>query len=471
MNPVGLNVSTTAKKSLPTYGRRKLPAFPGYFVLLGPGVVWLAAAQGSGELIWWPYLAAKYGLTFVFLIIPACLLQYPVTVEIGRYSAYTGESIWVGFLRLNRVLAVLLFVGFVVSFIWFGGWASAGGTALAQLTHFPPGFSQRGQSLFWGCASILLLSSGLLVQKHPYRFVEWLMWCVAVVTFGGLLYACLQPGVLSRLPDFSRALLAPTREAFAVLDPADSEVLVTSIISAGMGGYWCLFFSFWIMGKGVAGCSAAGSAGALVEPQPNTRPGEVRRWKRFFLLEPGIGIVGNLLTTLMTTLLAYALLHPQGIFPSGWKLAVEQARFFEHSLGAFGGLLFLFVAACFLIDPWPAVADVFARTTMDMLTQLVPQSRSISPEVKYRVIVGLLVIVSLATVFFNQPGTMILISGVLNYLAMPVVVASVAHLVHGPFRTALSPELRPGRVSWVLLWLSFWIYAVLAVSYLWARFF
>jgi hypothetical protein len=27
---------------------------------LGPGVIFMALAQGSGELIWWPYIIAKY---------------------------------------------------------------------------------------------------------------------------------------------------------------------------------------------------------------------------------------------------------------------------------------------------------------------------------------------------------------------------------------------------------------------------
>ena len=59
-------------------------------------------AQGSGELIWWPYLIAKYGLTFLFPLIPACLLHYPLTVEIGRYTLL--RSISSDYRRLPRLL-------------------------------------------------------------------------------------------------------------------------------------------------------------------------------------------------------------------------------------------------------------------------------------------------------------------------------------------------------------------------------
>ena len=35
---------------------------------LGSGVIFMALAQDSGELIWWPYIIAKYGLSFLFLV-------------------------------------------------------------------------------------------------------------------------------------------------------------------------------------------------------------------------------------------------------------------------------------------------------------------------------------------------------------------------------------------------------------------
>src|SRR5687768_13917384 len=117
--------------------RASFPAFPGFWAMLGPGLVWLALAQGSGELIFWPYLVAKYGLAFVFLILPSHLLQYPVNLAIGRYTLLTGEPIFKGFLRLSRWFGILLWIWMLVVFLWIGSWASAGGTALAELSGFP----------------------------------------------------------------------------------------------------------------------------------------------------------------------------------------------------------------------------------------------------------------------------------------------------------------------------------------------
>ena len=128
-----------AQSGLGSLPCKPLPMFPGWAAALGPGIVWMALAQGSGELIWWPYVVAKYGLTFLFLLVPACFLQYPLTFEIGRYTLATGESIFHGFIRLHRGLGIVLWVLMTLSFLWFGAFASAGGTAPAALTHFPGG--------------------------------------------------------------------------------------------------------------------------------------------------------------------------------------------------------------------------------------------------------------------------------------------------------------------------------------------
>ena len=116
-------------------------------------------------MIWWPYIIAKYGLTFLFLLIPACLLQFPVVYEIGRYTMLTGESVFQGFIRLNRILAVLLWILMTLSFLWFGAFAPAGGTSLAALTDIPSGWSPRGQTLFWAYVSMLIFFAAIILSK------------------------------------------------------------------------------------------------------------------------------------------------------------------------------------------------------------------------------------------------------------------------------------------------------------------
>ena len=150
---------------LPPFKKASLPPLPNMLKALGPGIIFMALAQGSGELIWWPYIIAKYGLSFLFLLLPACLLQFPVTYEIGRYTVLTGESIFQGFIRLHRTFALFLWILMTLSFLWFGAFAAAGGTSLAALTGFPAGWSPRGQTLFLGLHVHLGISGGNPAQQ------------------------------------------------------------------------------------------------------------------------------------------------------------------------------------------------------------------------------------------------------------------------------------------------------------------
>jgi len=165
---------------LPPYRKASFPALPGMIATLGPGVIFMALAQGSGELIWWPYIIAKYGLTFLFLLLPACLLQFPVIYEIGRYTTLTGESICQGFMRLNRYFALLLWILLTLSFLWFGAFAAAGGNSLAALTDFPAGWGQRAQTLFWAYLSMTIFLCAILMSRIVYRLIETFMWLATV---------------------------------------------------------------------------------------------------------------------------------------------------------------------------------------------------------------------------------------------------------------------------------------------------
>ncbi len=256
--------------------RRSLSVFPGWRAALGPGIVWMALAQGSGELIWWPYMVAKYGLTFVCLLIPACLLQYPLNVEIGRYTLVTGESIFHGFIRLGRGFGILLWVLMTLSFLWFGAFASAGGTAVAALTGFPAGWSARSQTLFWGYLSIGVFLLAIVMSRVVYALVEGFMKVVALVTVVGLVWACAQPAVLAAIPGFLRGLLGPSGPMPRPWDPADATKLLTAITFAGLGGFWILFYSYWLRDKG---SGMAAHVGRITGPRSDrTEPVPTDGW-------------------------------------------------------------------------------------------------------------------------------------------------------------------------------------------------
>lgn len=475
-----MNRISNSDDSLSQLGRKSLPAFPGWWAALGPGIVWMALAQGSGELIWWPYMIAKYGLTFLCLLVPACLLQYPINIEIGRYTLLTGESIFHGFIRLNRAFGIFLWVLMSVSFFWFGAFASAGGTSLAALTHFPDGWSPRAQSLFWGYLTIAVFLVAVLLSQVVYVLIERFMKVVAVTTVAGLLWACLQPEVLSAAPAFARGLFGPTDPMPRPWEMKDATKLLTAIAFAGLGGFWILFYSYWLRDKGVGMAVHMGRITGPIADKPEVvtsdgflpddRPESAvrwRHWQRYLRADVLVGILGNLFTTLMTCLLAYALLFPKGLLPQDYELAVVQAKFFEVSWGEIGRILFLIVAAAFLADTWLATADAVSRMQADIVHVLFPKSRRLSLRAWYYVFLGLMTVITCLTMLLDTPGTLILTSAVIGF-AGTVMFPVALYLLN--YRT-LSPRLpawaRPGGAGPWLLGISFLVYLGLAVAYGW----
>src|SRR3972149_6726787 len=181
---------------------KRLPVMPGLMLMMGPAFVWAAIAQGSGELIWWPYFAAKYGAAFIGLLLPASLIQFFVNREVSRYTAITGKGIWSGFLSLGRLFTYPLFLLCFINFLWLGGYASAGGTALFELSRFPIGFSDRAGTLFWAYVLMFGFSAIFIFSKIIYRSIENLMKVVTAVTIIGLVYSALQPSVLKVAGEF-----------------------------------------------------------------------------------------------------------------------------------------------------------------------------------------------------------------------------------------------------------------------------
>ncbi|MBI2992690.1 MAG: Nramp family divalent metal transporter [Gammaproteobacteria bacterium] len=458
--------------------RARLPAFPGWLAALGPGIVWMALAQGSGELIWWPYIIAKYGLGFLFLLVPACLLQFPLSYEIGRYTLLTGESIFHGFFRLHRGLGIFLWLLMTVSFLWFGAFASAGGTALAALTGQPAGWSPRGQTLFWAYLSIGIFVAALLASGVVYNLIERFMKCVALVTVAGMLWSCAQPEVWRAAPAFFGGLLLPHGGLARPWDAEDATKLLTAVTFAGLGGFWILFYSYWLRDKGsgmaarigritgpLSGKPEAVSCDGFLPEQDTVNAALWTKWRRFLATDVLIGLIGNLLTTVMTCLLAYALLFPAGLLPAEYDIAVVQSLFFEISLGEAGRILFLVVAAAFLADTWLVTADAVARLQADIVNILFPASRRIPTRRWYYLFIAALTVITCLTMLLEAPGPLILLSAVIGFLGTVLFPPLLYRVNHRLLARHVPRWARPSRASRALLLVSFCAYLALAAAY------
>jgi len=475
--------------SLSALGKMKMAKLPpmtvGVLSMLGPAFVWASIAQGSGELIWWPYLAAKYGTALLGILVPALVIQYFVNQEVNRYTALTGEGPWSAMGRIGRWFTVPFWFLAFLSFLWFGGYASAGGTAMRDLFGWPA--SLAFGSRFWGLVIIAIFFAGLVLNRVVYNLIEWLMKIIIAVSIVGTFLAILRPGVLSMLGTFLAAILNPLAGVKNMLNPtsipnwdaADVDKIVTGIAYAGMGGYLNLLYAYWMRDKGVGMSKFIGRITSPVTGQAEAVPGtgyvfedtdENRRnwkdWLRYLRLDNCLAVAVNSLTTLMMTLLGLAVLNPAGVAPAGWRIAVEQARFLAIVWGPIGRVVFLILGFSFLGDTWVGLADGLSRKYADFFFTNFAWARKWHYRRWYYGWLFFLTAATVFTIFLAQPGPLILIAGVINIFAFAIFIPAYMYMNYIAVPKVFPKWVRPAKVTMVVLFITWFVYLGTAVWYI-----
>ena len=134
--PDARSAAPEARTGLDPWGRAELPAPPStkglrLLGVVGPGVIVLGASIGSGEWLIGPTAFVKYGMSLLWVTTVAVTLQTILNTEAIRYTLYTGEPVFTGFMRTRPrstfwawtyapragLVATALFYGFFV-FLW-----------------------------------------------------------------------------------------------------------------------------------------------------------------------------------------------------------------------------------------------------------------------------------------------------------------------------------------------------------------
>src|SRR5688572_6362273 len=134
--------------------------------VIGPSVLLLAGAIGSGEYVLWPYITSQVGLALVWLVVLGVGTQYFLNMEIERYTLATGETAVTGFTRMWKPWGLLFIVMTIVPWAW-PGWATGGTTTLS----FALGFSEAAVP-YITIGVLLLIGAVLTVSPVVYQTVE-----------------------------------------------------------------------------------------------------------------------------------------------------------------------------------------------------------------------------------------------------------------------------------------------------------
>ena len=148
-----------------------VPRVPRLKHLIGPSIIALGMGLGAGEFLLWPNLIAVNGYQIWWLFWVGVLTQFVVIHEIERWTIATGESVFAGMARLDRIAFWPWFflAATLISFFW-PGWAS-------QSAEFTAGIITEvtGETLAWQPLALIMLAViwvGLAGSTIVYNALE-----------------------------------------------------------------------------------------------------------------------------------------------------------------------------------------------------------------------------------------------------------------------------------------------------------
>ena len=184
---------------LPAWSTADLPAPPPFTVrhvlrVIGPGAILLATAIGGGEWLVGPAAAVKYGASIMGIATIAIVLQLVFNLEAIRYTLYTGEPIYTGFMRLApgpTWWAVVYIVLTVVQLGWPALALTAGATIFSMGAGRLPGSDPADvHAVQWlAVALVVFVALMLLFGGTVERMLEYASWSMLLFIFTFLIAA------------------------------------------------------------------------------------------------------------------------------------------------------------------------------------------------------------------------------------------------------------------------------------------
>jgi len=442
----------------PALEKRELPEPPHWRKALGVGIVVMGLAIGTGELILWPHLVTKHGLSLLWLALLGIGFQYFINREVARHEVATGEGFFTTSARIIKWSSFFWLFSAIILYIW-PGWASAIGTILEALFGF-------GTYLFWSWVTLGLVLVLTFSGKIAYTMLERSL-KILVPTFFVLLL------IISAMNLSLADLVAAVRGVLSfgsMPSGVDINVLLGAIVFAGAGGMLNLAVSLWYrdkqvgMGKYVGritnpitGKSEAASATGYAFDTAN--PENMRRWRgwmKYVTVDQGvIFLFLGFITLFLLSANAYAVLTPKGLVPEGLQVAVVQAEIFGNLWGPVGVKVFLAMAFLMIFSVMWTVIDALTRMVSDIIytnahagpfQKIFGVFKKFSLSQLYYALIVFVVAAGAALVLLEQPLTLLVISGVLSGLTMAIYTPLLIYMNNARLPKPLRPSAATNMV-------------------------
>lgn len=361
---------------IPALRRADLPEREeSFWKLAGPGAIMIGLAIGSGEMVLWPWVTAKFGTEMMWAAALGVFLQLFINIEVGRWAVATGESAFTGFARISK-----FWVYFFMTLMFFGaflpGMARAVGTSLRTLLFDVDG---PGGDWLWTALIIVVALAILFGPKRMYTAVEKSVMTMVFVIFAGMIFVAVSVGTWE---DVKAMLGSITNFGHIRLDEDFTfHRFFGAFVFAGIGGLGNLYYAYYLRDKGVGmGKRIPALANPLREAQRgDSETGFVfedneqnrRRFHAWFSFVKADSIIffwiANTLTMFLFMFGALVVLYPAGIVPAEDQVIWDLAKILESTMGTYGRYLFLIIGIMVFFSSALAGLDGGIRLWVDLL--------------------------------------------------------------------------------------------------------
>jgi hypothetical protein len=455
-----------ARSGLDAWRIAELPPAPrpqglGWFSAIGPGVIVLGVSIGSGEFLLGPAAFIKYGLSLLWVVGVASVLQTLLNVELMRYTMATGEPVITGFMRVRPHATFWAWFYSILYFLQMGwpGWAgAAAGAAFFLVTKRLPATTEAGTVYAIGVALFLLCALILTFGRRIERTLEYLNWIMVGVIIGGLgLLALLFVPIPTWLAGIAGFAGYNVRTSSFQFIPAGADFFLLGAFAAytGGGGVANLTLSNWARDKGYGMSSTVGfipaavggkkvalaHTGATFEPNA-TMLERWRGWWRIVRVDQwGVYFVGAMLGMTLPGLL-YVTFVPAGSDIRGLGIAAALAQAVATQKGAIFGGAIAILGVWILFKTQLDILEGMTRAVTDILwtgSSRIRSWRGGDVRVVYYTVLAIITVWGIIALRLTQPIVLLVLSA--NMAGIVFIISSI-HLLY--INTRLLPvELRP----------------------------
>jgi Mn2+/Fe2+ NRAMP family transporter len=443
--------------NVPKTSSDRLAAPPAGFIRslawIGPMLLLLGTAIGTGELLVEPATGARYGGSLFWAILFIIVTKALWNEAIGRVSIVTGQNFLECCSSADRAVSWVPWAWYAVNvlkdFFLRGGITAIAGLICYDIFGPLPLLNQFGYSaekyqiIAWALVNYLLVWGLLIVGG--YRLAETLNTVLSL-----LFTACVVACAAAVLPQATGELAGGLLPRM----PAESGewLMLMSLSGIVMSGSTTVFYSAWAeerkMGMfGFVRRTGRRMTRGEIEPESAEETRRMFGWLRINTFNVTISYALGALICLSTFVLGIAVLRPAGVTLSGAKLAPELSLMMTRVAGPWAKYVFYVGTYAAVMSTAIGILDGGSRMYVQPLRRGFPRVlERLSPDVCRRIIMTFMVI-GCWSVYVIMPDALRLVvwMGAVDAPLVGILIAAYAYLA----RFHLPQAYRRG-LAWTL---------------------